>query len=86
MCETLADPAFALPCGYVFRSGGLCHTGPMHPVHVGGWNGPEPQHDYEPEERRSGHDRRALVFQPDAEGGGRSGAHEAREARSAFRP
>lgn len=48
----------ALPCGYTFAmTGGRCGTLANHAVHLGTWAGPEPRHNYQPEERRQGERR-----------------------------
>jgi hypothetical protein len=47
-----------LPCGYRFTHGARCGAGPDHAVHGDRWHGLEPQHVYQPEERRKA-ERRA---------------------------
>ena len=62
----MSDPTReALPCAYIFAlSGGRCHALPGHVIHRGRWAGPEPNHDYQPVERRKADRRAALSTTP----------------------
>ena len=55
---TTPDP---LPCGFKFDSGMPCLAGRSHPVHRGRWAGPEPNHRFQPMDRRKAERRAALT-------------------------